>query len=124
MTSKSYYLLLGSSVPGKITVQVHSKNITLPINIATLTAYPLPDAPLDHPYTYEWILIDEVPAVLDGKGREGSMESKTEQQLKLSKLEEGIYKFKVTVTGSEPIASTGTAIGVVNVFPGIQKVFV
>ena len=52
------------------------------------------------------------------------MESKTEQQLKLSKLEEGIYKFKVTVTGSEPIASTGTAIGVVNVFPGIQKVFV
>ena len=48
------------------------------------------------------------------------MESKTEQQLKLSKLEEGEYKFKVTVTGSDPASldSKGEAVGIVTVFPG------
>ena len=48
------------------------------------------------------------------------MESKTEQQLKLSKLEEGEYKFKVTVTGTDPASldSKGEAVGIVTVFPG------
>ena len=46
--------------------------------------------------------------------------SKNEKQLKLSKLEEGTYQFKVTVTGSQPApaGSKGEAIGVVTVFPG------
>ena len=48
------------------------------------------------------------------------MESKSEQQLKLSKLEEGTYKFKVTVIGSQSDkeVSKGEAIGIVTVFPG------
>ena len=108
-------------MPGKITVQVHSKNITLPLNTATLTAYPIPDAPEDCPYSYEWTLIDDENKD-EGQegGRSGVMESKSEQQLKLSKLEEGIYKFKVTVVGkqSENLMSKGEAVGVVTVFPG------
>ena len=110
--------MVGSSGTGKITVQVHSKNITLLINTATLTAYPIPDEPPGEPYSYEWAIIDEE----DGKGRSGVMESKSEQQLKLSKLEEGVYKFKVTVLGSKPTPMgyrlSGEAIGVVTVFPG------
>ena len=53
------------------------------------------------------------------------MESKSEQQLKLSKLEEGTYKFKVTVVGSksEKIVSKGEAVGIVTVFPGNCKSF-
>ena len=48
------------------------------------------------------------------------MESKTEQQLKLSKLEEGEYMFKVAVTGTDPdsLESKGEAVGIVTVFPG------
>lgn len=113
----------GSSDPGKVTVQVHSKNITLPISTTTLTAYPIPDAPKDDPYSYEWALIDEENVEgSEGKGRSGVMESKTDQQLKLSKLEEGIYKFKVTVVGSQPspLGSKGEAIGVVTVFPALK----
>ena len=100
---------------------MHSKNITLPISTTTLTAYPIPDAPNDNPYSYEWALIDDENVDGgDGKGRSGVMESKTEQQLKLSKLEEGTYKFKVTVVGSQPSpqGSSGEAVGVVTVFPG------
>ena len=107
--------------PAKITVQVHSKNITLPLNTATLTAYSIPDAPEDSPYSYEWSLIDD-ESKDNGQeaGRSGVMESKSEQQLKLSKLEEGTYKFKVTVVGSksEKIVSKGEAVGIVTVFPG------
>ena len=112
--------------PAKITVQVHSKNITLPLNTATLTAYSIPDAPEDYPYSYEWSLIDDENKD-DGKeaGRSGVMESKSEQQLKLSKLEEGTYTFKVTVVGSksEKIVSKGEAVGIVTVFPGNYKSF-
>ena len=117
----TYCCFLDSSDPGKITVQVHSKNITLPISTTTLTAYPIPDAPKDDPYSYEWALIDdETVEGGEGKGRSGVMESKTDQQLKLSKLEEGIYKFKVTVVGSQSSSQgiRGEAIGVVTVFPG------
>ena len=112
--------------PAKITVQVHSKNITLPLNTATLTAYSIPDAPEDNPYSYEWSLIDDENKG-DGQeaGRTGVMESKSEQQSKLSKLEEGTYKFKVTVVGSqsEKIVSKGEAVGIVTVFPGTNKSF-
>ena len=53
------------------------------------------------------------------------MESKSEQQLKLSKLEEGTYKFKVTVVGSksEKIVSKGEAVGIVTGFPGNYESF-
>ena len=93
----------------------------MPISTTTLTAYPIPEAPIDDPYSYEWALINEESGEGgEGKGRSGVMESKTDQQLKLSKLEEGIYKFKVTVVGSQPpsLGSRGEAIGVVTVFPG------
>ena len=115
---------LAPPASGKITVQVHSKNITLPSNTATLTAFPIPEEPKDHPYTYEWSIIDDEigkeEGKEEGKGRSGVMESKTEQQLKLSKLEEGEYKFKVTVTGTDPasLESKGEAVGIVTVFPG------
>ena len=91
------------------------------MNTATLTAYSIPDAPEDSPYSYEWSLIDD-ESKDNGQeaGRSGVMESKSEQQLKLSKLEEGTYKFKVTLVGSksEKIVSKGEAVGIVTVFPG------
>ena len=48
------------------------------------------------------------------------MFNSNQQQLKLSKLEEGRYEFKVTVVGSEPapVGSKGEAIGVVTVLSG------
>ena len=115
------FFAVTNSGPGKITVQVHSKNITLPLNTATLTAYSIPDAPENNPYSYEWTLIDdESKGEGQEDGRSGVMESKSEQQLKLSKLEEGTYKIKVTVIGSQSdkIVSKGDAIGIVTVFPG------
>ena len=113
---------INPSEPSKITVQVSPKNITFPENTATLTAFPIPDAPKEYPYSYEWILINEE----DKEGAEatkkvGVLASKNEQQLKLSGLEEGTYQFKVTVMGTQPApaGSKGEAIGVVTVFPGV-----
>ena len=109
------------TAPEKITVQVNPKNITLPINTATLTAFPIPDAPKENPYSYEWTLIDDKHEETgDVKKRAGVMDSKNEQRLKLSKLEEGTYQFKVTVTGTQPVpaGSKGEAFGVITVFPG------
>ena len=110
---------LGPSEPAKITVQVNPKTITLPTNTATLTAFPIPDAPPGYPYSYEWILVED-KNVKDGKQKAGDMFSNNEQQLKLSKLEEGTYKFKVVVAGSypAPAGSKGEAIGVVTVISG------
>ena len=107
------------SEPAKITVQVNPKNITLPTNTATLTAFPLPDAPPGSPYSYEWKLIDD-GKTKTGTQNAGEMFNSNQQQLKLSKLEEGRYEFKVTVTGSEPApaGSKGEAIGVVTVLSG------
>ena len=102
---------------------MHSQNVTLPTDTATLTAYPDPEEPADHPYTYEWSIHDqtgEEEGGGDGNGRSGVMESRTEKHLKLSKLEEGKYMFKVTVTGTDPVSldSKGEALGTVTVFPG------
>ena len=124
--NQSKFCICFSAAPtsGKIAVQVYFKNITLPSNTATLTAFPIPEEPKEHPYTYEWSIIDDEigkeESGGEGKGRSGVMEGKTEQQLKLSKLEEGEYKFKVTVTGTDPasLESKGEAVGIVTVFPG------
>lgn len=96
---------------GPITVEVVSKNITLPDNTATLTAYALPEAPSGSPYSYEWTLTSE-------GSMKGEMENKSQMMLKVSKLEEGTYTFKVKVTSQAVPGLVGEATASVNVFPG------
>ena len=101
----------------EITVRVDPKTIRLnhklPFTTAILTAIATPEASSDNPYTYQWTAMENVTENDD----EIDIESNTEKELKVSKLKEGEYKFKVTVTGNDP-TSLGVAVGIITVLPG------
>ena len=92
----------------QVEVQVHSKNITLPDNKATLSAYAIPE-PANNEYSYEWTLIS-------GPSDSGLMENRQMQTVSLKQLQEGTYQFKVVVSGGNPPVH-GIGQGNVTVFP-------
>eukprot|EP00095_Tigriopus_kingsejongensis_P001489 maker-scaffold124_size330879-snap-gene-1.31 protein:Tk01489 transcript:maker-scaffold124_size330879-snap-gene-1.31-mRNA-1 annotation:"hypothetical protein L798_13730" len=94
--------------PVQLTVQMNSKVVTLPENSSVLTAYALPEAPSDTAYKYEW--------KLEKGNAGGNMENSHASQLTLSQLKEGVYLFRVVVTGDNPPA-WGEAYGNVSVLP-------
>ena len=52
-----YFIILDASKVTKVEVQVYSKNITLPQNKVTLSAFVIPEAKPPNSYKYEWNLI-------------------------------------------------------------------
>ena len=92
----------------KVEVQVHSKQISLPENKATLTAFAIPEPVPPNFYNYEWNLIS-------GQ-KSGLMENRQNQTLSLSQLVEGTYQFKVTVSGGSPPVF-GEGLGNITVLP-------
>ena len=124
--------------PTKITVQVISREVQLPINEASLTAYTVPKAPEDgEPYSYEWKLVSFTrkkkktstsssssssgPGSKDEGGdgsslQEGNMKNSHSSKLELSGLEAGVYQFRVTVDSKEP-QMHGEALANVTVLP-------
>lgn len=100
-----------------------SKTLRLPENEATLSAYTVPADDtgiinnyilfiynlllillfnLGHSYQYEWSLISKT----QGSGQAVSMNDQNGSTLKLSHLVEGLYTFKVTVTGTGTFGET------------------
>ncbi|XP_054577385.1 dyslexia-associated protein KIAA0319-like protein homolog [Eptesicus fuscus] len=67
--------------------------VTLPKNAVQLNAYVLQEPLKGETYTYDWQLITHP------KDYSGEMEGKHSQILKLSKLTEGLYEFRVIVDG-------------------------
>lgn len=67
--------------------------VTLPKNAVQLNAYVLQEPLKGETYTYDWQLITHP------KDYSGEMEGKHSQILKLSKLTQGLYEFKVIVDG-------------------------
>ncbi|XP_059086582.1 dyslexia-associated protein KIAA0319-like protein [Tigriopus californicus] len=96
------------ATPIQLTVQVTSKVVTLPDDSTILTAYAIPEAPTNRSYKYEWKLEKGNPG--------GTMENSHAAQLKLNHLVEGVYSFRVVVSGDDPPASGG-ALGNVTVLP-------
>lgn len=76
----------------KLLVTVESKNIQLPENEASLTAIVDPDI---EAYTYLWSLVDKPE-----NDRNGTITDQTRKTVRVSKLSEGLYRFKLTVTGA------------------------
>ena len=92
-----------------VEVQVYSKNITLPENKATLSAYAIPEPDSNNKYSYEWTLIS-------GPSQSGLMENQNMQTVSLAQLQEGTYQFRVVVSGGNPEVH-GIGLGNVTVFP-------
>lgn len=76
----------------KLTVTVESKNIQLPENEASLTAVVEPN---DEKHTYLWSLVDKPE-----NDKNGTITDQTRSTVRVSNLSEGLYRFKLTVTGT------------------------
>lgn len=76
-------------------VSVVSKTVQLPDNKATLSAFPVPDEQTSGvTYNYSWSLISQ-----PSKDTNGTMSDKTKSEIELTNLSEGLYRFKVVVSG-------------------------
>lgn len=73
-----------------------NKQIQLPENEVTLTAYALPQEKEGEKYKYRWTLVSQP----GGDEETGIMQGQTSSTLKLSKLRAGIYVFEIAVTGN------------------------
>lgn len=94
----------------RLTVSVISKTVQLPTKEVTLSVYVIPDEQSSgNKYSYIWTLISQ--PIGDSNG---TMTDQTKDKVKLSNLAEGLYKFKVAVTG---IGSFGEAYANVTILP-------
>ncbi|XP_041775051.1 dyslexia-associated protein KIAA0319-like protein [Anopheles merus] len=100
-----------SSTTKELTVSVASKDVRLPTNEATLSAYVIPDEKTSGDrYNYLWTLVSQP------KGDSNStIADQTKSIAKLSGLAEGLYQFKVTVSGQN--GSYGEAFMNITVLP-------
>nr|CAD7608531.1 unnamed protein product [Timema genevievae] len=77
----------------QLVVSAISKEVRLPENAVTLSAYTVPaEQPGEH-YNYEWTLVSQPEG-----GNSGTMNDQNGGTLKLSNLIEGLYTFKVSVS--------------------------
>lgn len=81
-------------IPTKqLLVNVVSKELRLPENEVSLSAFTVPAEQQNEHYNYAWSLLD-APS-----GHTGTMRDQNQNTVKLSNLSEGFYQFKVTVSG-------------------------
>lgn len=80
----------------KLVVSVVSKVVRSPEKEATLIAYTIPDEQASgDTYKYLWSLITQPSDAVNG-----TMSDQTKDKIVLSNLSEGLYRFKVVVTGT------------------------
>ncbi|XP_018324122.1 dyslexia-associated protein KIAA0319-like protein [Agrilus planipennis] len=91
----------------QLTITVESKEVKLPENEVTLTAFIDPPATEKGGYQYDWNLIQQPEGNAAVKHQNG-------EQLQLSQLSEGLYTFKVTASND---VSYGEAFTNVTVLP-------
>lgn len=93
--SKSESSEVDDSKVKHLSVSVVPKTVQLPDNKATLSAFPVPDEQTSGvPYKYSWSLISQPSGDVNG-----TMSDKTKSEIELSNLSEGLYRFKVVVSG-------------------------
>lgn len=93
-----------------LVVSVVSKTVQLPEKEVTLAAYTVPDEKSSgDTYKYLWSLISQ-----PGGDVNGTMSDQTKDNIKLSNLSEGLYRFKVVVSGTN---FNGEAYANVTVLP-------
>lgn len=99
-----------TSSVSRLTVSVISKILQLPTKEVTLSVYVIPDEQSSgNKYSYLWTLISQPTG-----DSNGTMTDQTKDKVKLSNLAEGLYKFKVAVTGN---GSSGEAYANVTIKP-------
>lgn len=116
MAAMSRYIesttLSAPAVAKKLTVSVVSKDVRLPEKEVTLAAYTVSDEISGNATTYKymWSLISQPSGDVNG-----TMSDQTKDTIKLTNLSEGLYRFKVVVTGTNNVS--GEAFANVTVSP-------
>lgn len=88
-----------------IVVSVMSKEVRLPEQEVTLAAFTVPDEQTSNTkYKYLWTLISQPKGPMNG-----TISDQSKSKVKLSNLSEGLYTFKVTVTGDNGTFGEATA---------------
>lgn len=77
----------------RLLVSAVSKEVRLPENEVTLSAYTVPAEQENEHYNYAWSLLSQPD------GHTGIMADQNRMTVKLSNLSEGLYAFKVAVNG-------------------------
>lgn len=96
---------------GRLSVSAVSKTVQLPDNRAKLAAFPVPDERTSGvAYNYSWSLISQPKGDVNG-----TMSDKTKSEIELTNLAEGLYRFKVVVTGKGWLGETIANITVIPV---------
>ncbi|XP_013097852.1 dyslexia-associated protein KIAA0319-like protein [Stomoxys calcitrans] len=89
----------------KLMVSVVSKEVRLPEKEVTLAAFTVPDEQSSNTkYKYLWTLINQPKSPMNG-----TISDQSQSKVKLSNLSEGLYTFKVTVTGDNGTYGEGMA---------------
>lgn len=79
----------------KLSVSVISKTVQLPEKKAALAAFPVPDEDTNGvKYNYTWTLISQPTG-----DNNGTISGKTKKKIEMQNLSEGVYQFKVIVSG-------------------------
>lgn len=100
----------------QIFVKTVSKEVRLPENEVTLSAFTVPsEEQVNGHYNYAWTLLSQPEA------HTGTMTDQNQMTVKLSNLSEGLYKFKVTVSG---VNSYGEAYANVTVLPRMYYIYI
>lgn len=94
----------------QLLVSAVSKEVRLPENEVTLSAYTVPAEQENEHYNYVWSLLSQP------ESHTGTMTDQNRMTVKLSNLSEGLYTFKVTVNSSNANAY-GEAYANVSVLP-------
>lgn len=100
----------------KLEVTVESKNIQLPENEASLTANVENESENDK-FSFLWSLVDKPE-----NDKNGTITDQTRKTVKVSNLSEGLYRFKLTVTGQNSYGETNVNLTVlpakrINILP-------
>lgn len=90
----------------RLLVSAVSKEVRLPENEVTLSAYTVPAEQGNEHYNYAWSLLSQPD------GHTGTMSDQNCMTVKLSNLSEGLYTFKVTVNGPNTYGETYANVSV------------
>lgn len=82
-----------------LAISVLSKEVRLPENEVNLVAYVVPVAAKGQKYQYDWTSLKQPSGT-------NTIKVQKEEQLHLSKLSEGLYTFKVSVTSNDAFGET------------------
>ncbi|KAL5280452.1 KIAA0319L family protein [Megaselia abdita] len=94
----------------KLAVSVVNKTVHLPEKETTLSAYVVPDEQIrGDTYKYLWSVIDQPNGVMNG-----TISEQTKSKVSLTNLSEGVYVFRVKVSGN---GSYGEAVANITVIP-------